>query len=771
MSYKVEILNRYTLAKIKDIEIVNEPLIVEEIGGSFTLDFDAHYNAKNDLTSNVIISVDGKYFKIAKVIKNRSDTITLSVRCEHISYELIADYDLSEDLELEGTAEYMINQILLGSRFRLVECLATSEAYYRTSSADKRQQLIDVMNLFGGELIFDNFNVSLVYQRGGDKGLDIELGVNLLGVTEEINFVNGNAAYEVDLVDLAHVSGNEIDFSSAELGDTITIIDNILGIHSNERIISISYNPFKRALPTITVGDYIRNLSEYQKEEEEKKDEDEDSELLALFRIGDVNALPVMSDERSAVIEYITDTTLQGIIPSADIEVIANKTGVQAGLKSGINKYLTAMVTTETEDGITASFKPMPSTDLTSLVLPGDNVSVSVVIIITSVPFADLVSGLTPVEGGPEDEDFESPLIGAYGVRVLINDNADGYLTDFKIGDVDVLQIGDTDATTAVIEHIKGNAVQLIAPTVYEVQGKLKGIYAKLKSEYKNYHLTLLYSTKNAQGVWEIEETRKIPFTNARIFTTPRVNDDNVIVAITKEPYYNINRNNVDSKFVKAFGVRIKSEMPEEEPYLSELKIGSVDILTVAGIMIETDTLAAITAEVDYREINEYTGLFVKLTQAYNDYAINVREYTASGSTTSVYANSHKTKKYPNNLVAVTVTVSKGTDKQIFGFKFTETTEPPEYEEKLYLEFGAAALANTMNLSFKNGPYDEIKSITTGLSGGGSLSDNVSIIVDEVRSGGKVTSLQATSTNASESATVNFQVVCMKMEVVANGRR
>lgn len=268
--YIIELVDRQSLIKIKDIEIVNDPTLNEEINAAYTFEFEAHYKAKSDFHSNVLVKVEGQYFQIVRVVKSRQNSLSLSVQCEHVSYELIDDEDVAE--EYEDSAQGMLNSILLGTRFNLGNCMWTDFQYYKPSTPEVRQRLIDIAHLFGGELIFDNFTVHLVPQRGSNKELKVELGVNLLGVTEEINYVEGTTAYEIDLVDLAEVSGYELDFSSAEIGDTIEIIDSELGIHTSERILSIQRNPFKPQLPTLTVGDYIRDFTEYIKEEEEEKE-------------------------------------------------------------------------------------------------------------------------------------------------------------------------------------------------------------------------------------------------------------------------------------------------------------------------------------------------------------------------------------------------------------------------------------------------------------------------------------------------------------------
>ena len=335
MSYQVEIVNKQTLSHIRFVEVVNEPKIKEEINGEYSLNFEAHYEAKSILNANVLVKVNEQYYQIKKLTKSRSDSITLSVQCEHVSYELIIDGDFEEDWEIESTAQGMISSILSGTRFTLGDCISTNFAYYRTKRIDKRQQLKDVANLFGGELHYDNFTVHLVHQRGSDKGLDIKLGVNLLGVTEEIDFVDGTTAYELDLVDLSRVNGYKLDFSSAEIGDTIGMSDNVLGINAKERIIAIEYNPFKRQLPTVTVGQYMHDFAEYLKDEDESTLKTNET-WLEVFSIGETNVLylddldtggaTVELDEKAPVVtiqvmqEHIGDTILVNLFDSSSFQ-------------------------------------------------------------------------------------------------------------------------------------------------------------------------------------------------------------------------------------------------------------------------------------------------------------------------------------------------------------------------------------------------------------------------------------------------------------------
>lgn len=675
MTYSINVLNPQAV-KIGELKGVTKAEIYEVINNQYVADVLLSTNTyPSFLHFPNMLEIDNDYFIIADIDKQRDRSKSISLSLEHVSYLLnnpvYAPFvPEDEDEYYEGSIAQIINQLWGGlGQFNIVVEGIGGYYNYVPSTTGGRSRIQEFARQYGFEVIYDKFNITIRSRRGSNKGLVLEVGKNIRSISQKIT-LNDNFyieyAHEVDIIDFSKMSGEQyVNIASAELGDTVRMIDNDLAIDATERIVAKRYDPLFKQIPQLDVGQVVRDIINVLNKDDERKEEEDDGALLTSFKVGDVNALPIMSDERSAVIEYITDTTLQGIIPSADVEVVANKKGVTATLKSGVNRHLTAMITTETEDGIMASFKPMPSTDFSDLVLPGSNVSVSVVMIITSVPFADLASGLIPVEG--EGEDFKSPLIGAYGVRVLINDNADGFLDNFKIGDVDVLGIDKSNTTDAVIDYIKGNSPQPITKTVFEVTGsKLKGIYASLKANYKNYHLTFLYSTKDEKGNWTVE-TRKMPFTNARIFTTPRIKDDSVIMVITKEPFESLTATNVGNSFIKAFGIRLQMA---KEIFLDEFKIGDVDLLFTEGLEIENDNLASIKAEVDYTKTDEFTGLFLKLKQSYSGYTVIVREYTASGSTSNPYSDSYKTKKYPNNTLALSVTVSKDGEQQIFGFKF-----------------------------------------------------------------------------------------------------
>lgn len=292
------------------------------------------------------------------------------------------------------------------------------------------------------------------------------------------------------------------------------------------------------------------------------------------------------------------------MIPSADCELTENQTGVVASLKPDYSSHkLTAIITTETNNGLITNFYELPDPAVSSLVLPQQNISVSVTLVVTKEPFADLVNGKIPIVESGENATF----LEAYGVRFLINDNADGFLEHFKIGTVDALTFDDIECTGEVKAYIKGQKLHPHALWEYETE-KLKGIYASLKEQYKNHHLTFIH-TKVVAGK-TTTEIRKMPFANARITEVPTAKDDSVIMVVTKEPFESVTAANVDKSIIKAFGIRFKVA---RDIFLEEFKIGETDYLQHEGIEIEKDGLASIKVEIEYTAIDEFAGLFLKL--------------------------------------------------------------------------------------------------------------------------------------------------------------
>lgn len=755
MSYKVDLLNKSTLAKIKVIELVNEPEIYEEINGSFTLEFDAHYTAKNDLNDNVIVLVDGKYFKITKVTKSRTDTITLSVQCEHISYELIVDYELSEDMEFESDAKTMIDGFLEGTRFKLVSCVATDSRYYRTKTLDIRKRLFEVANLFDCELIFDNFNVSLVKDRGADKGLDVELGVNLIGVTEEIDFVDRKTSYELDLVDLSGVSDQGSKFANAEIGDTITIIDGVLGIRSNERIIAIRYNPFKKALPSVVVGEYIPDFVEYVRDDEEEETEEE-KELIDYFRqfkIDGVDVLKKAGDANEEVMNYLTNRYVSSVEASSNYNSLKKElTGIVAEKSSDVSGILSVVVTKIGSNGLI-------STTITEITSP-TQLSTLKIDDITSVTLVISKKSLSYYREKP-DEVTETDII-AIGLTITFEQNDDVFLDKFNVGKMSVLGIEKGNVTHLIEQLIQDRSSIPVAPAEVEITDRLVGIDVVPKDDYKKWYLTLIHSVKNGSDETWSYGVHELPLKNNSDFKVTAYEKDSVIVVISDEPFSKILDGVASSEaYYQAFGATfVFGEVTEETDFLEEFKIGDVDMLSIAT----DERYNVINNSGDAASSNFYytddalNGLHIRLKPDYSNYHITVFHHVNGDLYVESYNEDMRSwgigtsdDRGDSIIIAITsihpndITSDNIEESTLMALGVNIIIEEGANGAGTYLEYGFAPLADQMTLYFENGPYDDVISITTGITTTqGGLEELVTISVNKVYNDeGQVESLEA----------------------------
>ena len=680
MSYSIRVLDAGASSEVGELKNIVNAEVYEVINDQYTADVEI---AENKFPAFLqypnLLEVEGDYFLIAGIDKQRNNSKSIRLNLEHISYLLNDPFGApftaeGEEEIYEGSPGDILSRVWGLGAFQIVD-LVGGFYEYRPSAKGGRSRINEFARQNGLEVEYKQFSVIIHNRRGGDNGLVLEVGKNIESIQQKID-LNDNFsleyAHEVQIIDFSKMTGaQKKDIASAELGDTVTMIDTDLDIYAVERIVAKRYNPLFKETPQLDVGQIIRDFVTYEDEKEEEEKEDEDKGLLAQFKVGKIDCLALDDniDAKNAVLDYLKDTSLQGVIPSTDVELTESQTGVIASLKPDFSSYkLTAIITTETESGLDTDFYELPNTAISSLVLPQQNVSVSVTLVVTKEAFADLVDGKVPIVEDGENKTF----LEAYGVRFLINDGADGFLENFKVGNVDVLSFDDIECTSEVVAYIKGQNPNPHATSEQETT-KLKGVYASLKEQYKNHYLTFIH-TKVVEDQ-TTTEVRKMPFANGRIMEIPTAKDDSVIMVVTKEPFESLTAANVDASFIKAFGVRFKAA---REVFLEEFKIGETDYLLDEGIEVDKDELAAINTEIEYAEADEFTGLFLKLKKAYSDYEISIKEYTASGSATNLYTDAYKTKKLPGNLVALSVTVSKSTEKQIFAVKFKKTDSPED---------------------------------------------------------------------------------------------
>lgn len=264
----IRILDNDTLAEMAIAYDLMDTKIHQQINDKYTLDFNIlPYENVWRIGYPNILEIDDDYFQARRVTKNRSASLDMSVSCEHVSYQMNMYNTEGIETSYTGTPYEILTHLLFGLRFTpgLVEFSETTE--FKTKTVGMRSRIIEFANQIGAEVKFYKFEVSLLLRRGGDRGLTIEVGENLLSMTEITETqVDGEIvkSYEVGVIDLNKIMGSDgqpLKDVEIHLGDTVNLIDVQFGIDINLHIVSTEYDPFSKALPTVEIGNTIKDIS------------------------------------------------------------------------------------------------------------------------------------------------------------------------------------------------------------------------------------------------------------------------------------------------------------------------------------------------------------------------------------------------------------------------------------------------------------------------------------------------------------------------------
>lgn len=230
--------------------------IKEGINAEYTLDVTA---LKQDVSIDTLIKADGEDFRIVELSTYGCGKNIMSVHAEHISYDLNVDMP-----EMKGmyTPEAALNFILNGTGFTVGEVLTATAKEFRLGKMTRKQALLKVAEFFNAELKFTGHTVSLVAQRGQDRGVQLKYAKNLKAI-EKIETKDG-VGYKVDIVELRTILGDAEAFG---LGDTVEILDETAGISTKQRVLSVDYDPLRRIHSNIEVGQREETFAEmYEKD-------------------------------------------------------------------------------------------------------------------------------------------------------------------------------------------------------------------------------------------------------------------------------------------------------------------------------------------------------------------------------------------------------------------------------------------------------------------------------------------------------------------------
>jgi phage minor structural protein len=192
---------------ILDNVLYSKPSIVEELNGDYTLELSvsiANNDKHNLIQKDMIIKADDNLFRIQERKKNfnsiyifarqlfwdlldnfiediRPTNTTASGALESILSHTESPHSFSgySDVATTGTANYVrmspLDAIMIG---------ASSSSLSAKSSNSSDNALLDI---WGGELELDKYNIKILQHRGEDRGTVIAYGKNLTGIEEDLN--------------------------------------------------------------------------------------------------------------------------------------------------------------------------------------------------------------------------------------------------------------------------------------------------------------------------------------------------------------------------------------------------------------------------------------------------------------------------------------------------------------------------------------------------------------------------------------------------------
>ncbi|MDD5502472.1 MAG: phage tail protein [Candidatus Thermoplasmatota archaeon] len=256
------------------LENVTSPIISEELNREYTFNFTTVID--NDKSNYVNyqnkVEVEDNYFNIVYTEEERTtDGIFINTTCEHVSYDLLSA-NFTAGFTATGQFSATATTVLSGTGFTVgtVE-ITTSQTISVNESTNARQLMMDLAALYGGELKWDKYQVSLLTRRGADRGVQFRYRKNLVDakrITDNRTKVSGlpMISYEISVAELEYEQGfiaaGVSSFEYYELGDTVRVFDEDLNLDVSLRIVKESHDVNQRMQGTVSIGNWVDDLAD-----------------------------------------------------------------------------------------------------------------------------------------------------------------------------------------------------------------------------------------------------------------------------------------------------------------------------------------------------------------------------------------------------------------------------------------------------------------------------------------------------------------------------
>lgn len=281
---KIEITNN-TGDHLTFLDDVLNPSLFEQINAGYMFSFAAFVDDNTQyIRYENLVTVEGQKFEIARITKKRGEYPKVEVECDHISYRLNRLKNLND---FDDTPTGILTFLLRGTGFSVGTVEFPYPIYFKPGDKSIRECIIELAGFIGGEVVWDNFTVSIVDLRGVNDSLQFNIGENVKEFSHEVDYTAEEpfTAVELDVIDLSRLEEFEGRYGELEkihLGDKVRLRDPLLGIDETQRVVSYERNPFDKSLPKISIGNVPRLFTDYG--DREGKDSEDDDDSIVVFR-------------------------------------------------------------------------------------------------------------------------------------------------------------------------------------------------------------------------------------------------------------------------------------------------------------------------------------------------------------------------------------------------------------------------------------------------------------------------------------------------------
>jgi len=235
-----------------------------------------------ELVNENFIEYDGQKY-VVKAVKDDDVKKIRMIEAEHVGLGLI-DYWLADTLDLPSvSATVALAAILEGTPYTLGTVNVAGANNLEAEIMNKLAAVKKVVDTWGGELDFDNYEVSLVQQMGQDNGIQFRKGKNLSGIVRTLDTKTLTTKLYGYGKDNLVITGLDTTGWTDEQKAGLTIVDNLVT------------QPY-------LVSDYLSSYAkEYQGEFRDSDIEDQQELLTAMREALAEQEIPRVTYEVSVV--------------------------------------------------------------------------------------------------------------------------------------------------------------------------------------------------------------------------------------------------------------------------------------------------------------------------------------------------------------------------------------------------------------------------------------------------------------------------------------